>query len=106
MCSVERRSKPRINIPFPATVEGVDKSGKQFKVDTVLDNLSKEGIYLRLVPSVEQGTELSIVFRLSSSTQVEPSTPRVAVQGTVLRIEPKAGGVSGVAVKINPSRFL
>ena len=38
--SGERRSKPRIYIPFPATVQGVDESGNPFEVDTVIDNLS------------------------------------------------------------------
>jgi hypothetical protein len=33
--AAERRKKERIYVPFPATVEGVDKDGQKFKVDTV-----------------------------------------------------------------------
>ena len=102
----EQRKSVRIHIPFPAVVEGVDVAGKQFKVDTVLDNLSKEGLYLRLLPSVEKGSKLDITFRLSATAVSEPSKPRVAVHGKVLRVEDRPGGACGVAVHFEPARFL
>lgn len=104
--TVDRRSKERVYIPFPATVEGVDINGAEFKVDTVLDNLSREGLYLRMIPCVDIGTKLSIIFSLSSATSMDGSTPRVALRGEVLRSEQKPGGICGIAVKINPVRFL
>lgn len=102
----EQRRNVRIHIPFPAVVEGVDKTGQQFKIDTVLDNLSKDGLYMRLLPGVETGSKLHIVFRLSSTVGAEPSAPRVAVEGRVLRVEEKPGGACGVAVHFDPARFL
>jgi hypothetical protein len=101
----ERRRKVRIYLPFPAVVEGVNTSGEQFKVDTVLDNLSKEGLYLRLFPSVSQGSEITIVFRLSTSA-AEASSPKVLIKGTILRVEERPGGASGVAVQFKSPRFI
>lgn len=104
--TTEQRKNIRIRIPFPAVVEGIDVAGKQFKFDTVLDNLSKDGLYIRILPWVEQGSELDIVFRLSGSAVKEPSQPRVAVHGKVIRVEEKPGGACGVAVHFEPARFL
>lgn len=38
----------RIELPFPATVRGVDATGERFTVDTVLDSLSAHELCLRL----------------------------------------------------------
>jgi PilZ domain len=96
----ERRRSARIDVPFPATVEGVDVDGDAFLVTTVLDNLCKEGVYLRLIPCVQVGSDLSI------SVAAEIDSPRVSVRGQVMRVELKDGGACGVAVKIHPARFL
>jgi hypothetical protein len=104
--SSERRQSERIFIPFPAVVEGLDVDGRCFKVNTVLDNLSKGGLYLRLVPCVSVGTQLSIVFRLSGSVASEATSPKVAVRGEVLRVDRKEGGANGIALKYEPARFV
>lgn len=102
----ERRAKERVYIPFPTTVEGVDVNGEEFKIDTVLDNLGREGLYLRMMPCVKVGSKLKIVFRLSSAATEGMRSPRVSVRGTVLRSEEKPGSVCGVAVKYSPIKFL
>lgn len=104
--ATEQRRNVRIQIPFPTVVEGTDKTGRQFKVDTVLDNLSKDGLYIRLLPSLKTGSELHIVFRLSTFADSNPPPPRVEVHGTVLRVEEMSGGAWGVAVQFEPARFL
>ena len=101
----ERRRMERIYLPFPAVVEAVNTSGEHFKVDTVLDNLSKEGLYLRLFPCVAPESEISVVFRLSTSA-VESSSPKVSIKGTVLRVEERPGGACGVAVQFKAARFM
>ena len=103
---VERRRKPRIYKPFPATVRGVSASGEPFQINTVLDNLSAGGLYLRLMPRVEQGARLFIVIWLAPAPMGELTPPRVAARGRVLRSEPKPGGECGVAVRITRHRFL
>lgn len=102
----ERRRAERIFIPFPAVVEGVDEDGEKFKVDTVLDNLSKGGLYLRMIPCVPKGSRLSVVFRLSGSVDAEQTSPKVAIAGEVLRVDKKDGGACGVAVRYKPARFI
>jgi hypothetical protein len=102
----ERRRSERILIPFPAVVEGVDVDGLNFKVDTVLDNLSKGGLYLRVVPCMSVGTKLSVVFRLSGSVDSEATSPKIAIRGEVLRVDMKEGGACGIAVRYDPARFI
>lgn len=102
----ERRRAERIFIPFPAVVEGADVEGLDFKVNTVLDNLSKGGLYLRLIPCVSVGAKLSVVFRLSGSVDSEATSPKIAIKGEVLRVDRKEGGACGIAVKYDPPRFI
>jgi hypothetical protein len=99
----ERRGKPRIHVPFPAKVRGVDKNGEPFDVETMLDNLSGRGFYLRMMPSVEEGAKLTVVITLST---IARDAPRVRVQGTALRVETKPGGVCGVAATFSHPHFL
>src|SRR2546422_5223577 len=43
-----RRRKPRIHELFPVTVHGVDGNGEAFEANGVLDNLSVDGLYMKL----------------------------------------------------------
>lgn len=102
----DRRSKPRIYVPFPATVQGLDENGQAFEVNTVIDSLSGDSLYLRLMMRVEQGARLSIVIQLSTSTTEGVATPRMSVHGEVLRSEERPGGACGVAVRFKSHRFI
>ncbi|MDP9315225.1 MAG: PilZ domain-containing protein [Chloroflexota bacterium] len=100
---VERRHALRVDLPFPATVRGIDATGERFTVNTQLDNLSACGLYLRLQRPVEPGAHLLLVVRLSTT----PYTgPHVALRGTVLRTQGYADGRCGVAVAFDRHRFL
>ncbi len=98
VCAVaERRSKPRICVPFPAIVRGVDDGGKAFRCATVVDNTSAGGLYVRLMPCVKDGALLDITLRLSTP-RAGGGTTRVVTRGVVVRSETMAGGACGVAV--------
>ncbi|HVF28764.1 MAG TPA: hypothetical protein VM943_11015 [Pyrinomonadaceae bacterium] len=102
----ERRGKPRIHVPFPAKVQGVDKNGQPFDVETVLDNLSGRSLYLRMMPPVEEGAKLTVVITLSTVAPDAGNASRVRVQGTALRVETKPGGVCGIAATFSHPHFL
>jgi hypothetical protein len=102
----EKRSKLRISVPFHAKVHGVDLTGKAFLVETVLDNISADGLYMRIVPSLEPGARLSIDVGLHTQSHVTEDSPRFSVDGVVLRTEQKPGGACGVAVSFAKVRFL
>jgi PilZ domain len=97
----ERRSTPRIEIPFPALVRGVDVGAQAFEAHTVLDNLSSHGLYLRLAQQVAPGMRLFIVIRLS----VAPNANHIALHGVVLRTEPRTS-VFGTAIRFTHHRFI
>lgn len=97
--AVEQRSHPRVSIPFPTTVEGVDVGGAHFRFQTVADNLSRGGIYFRLMPCVEAGTTLSVDLLLGTSPAEGAEARRVRADVVVLRVEEKSGGACGVAAK-------
>jgi hypothetical protein len=104
---VERRSKTRLYGWFPATVRGVDQSGEAFDTNTMIDNISAGGLYLRLRQQrVEPGTMLFVVIRLSTAPPDEVRAPLIALRGRVLRAEQKPEGERGVAVQITHTRFL
>ncbi len=103
---IERRSKPRVYIPFPATVEGIDVNGDKFKVNTVLDNLDYGCLYLRIMPCLETGAPVSVVFWLSTAATDAAISPHVIVEGEVLRSDVKPGGACGIAVAFKRKRII
>lgn len=102
----EQRAKPRISLPFPAEVSGKDDRGEAFSVTTVLDNVSGDGLYLRLLSCVEPGSKLSIVLRLLTAPDLIEPSPGFAIEGVVVRAEEMAGGACGVAVTFDHVRFI
>ena len=99
--SPERRGTPRIEVPFPALVRGVDVDAQAFEMHTALDNLSSYGLYLRLAQQVTPGMRLFVVVRLS----VTPNANCIALRGVVLRTEPRIGAF-GVAIRFTHHRFI
>ena len=102
----ELRRHTRIFDPFPTTARGVDADGEDFDITTVLGNFSAGGLYLRLPKRIEPGAKLFAVVRLSTANAPEVPAPLVAVRGTVVRVDPKPDGGSGVGVKFTRHRFL
>ena len=99
----ERRRHPRVHLPFPASVEGVDDGGEPFRVETALDDLSAGGVYLRLHKRVRPGAVLTVTARFS---RVPGRGIVVRMTGKALRVEPKPGGAFGVAVLAEERRIL
>jgi hypothetical protein len=102
----ERRTAPRIETPFPATVRSVDVHDQPFQAHTVLDNLSSCGLYLRLIWPVPQNSKLFVVVRLSIFQQGDTYPAGIALHGVVQRTEPRPGGVFGTALKLTHHRFI
>ena len=102
---LERRSKPRVSVPFWATVQGTDVEGVHFEVTTILDNLSAGGLYLRLAREVRVGSRLLINVHLSGREDVLPAERGLdlEVYGPVARVDSVAGGSCGVAVTFSNS---
>ena len=87
--------QPRIYVPLGTTVEGVNQAGARFRCSTVLDNLSKGGLYLRLQEDVAVGARVSFVIQLSKHGACQRGA------GTVLRVEQRPDGRKGVAIKMD-----
>jgi hypothetical protein len=101
----ERRVKPRIHEPLPVSVSGIDESGRAFETETQVDNISANGLYMRLAEQVESGAKLALVVQFSMKGIEEGPSARVAAQGLVLRSEPQQDGSCGLAVEFTRHRF-
>jgi hypothetical protein len=88
----------RVYVPFHARVSGTDSMGSKFSIETVLDNMSAHGLYLRMMPDVETGAKLAIDVGLHPASRIAEDEPRVSVDGVVVRKDRKAGGAAGLAV--------
>jgi hypothetical protein len=99
----ERRRKPRISTRFPITVRGINSEGKGYEIKTLIDNLSTGGAYLRLGEKIEPHSSLHLRIQLSESESVPG--PVIEAEGIVLRTEPKANGLIGLAVLFTRHRF-
>ena len=93
----------RVHLPFPARVRGRNSAGERFELPCVLDSLGAADLALHLPLPVVVGGELAIVIRLSTDANV--SGPRVAVRGTVQRVEARVDGTYGVLVVFTRHRF-
>ncbi len=102
----ERRSKPRISRRFPAVVKGINTRGYEFESDTVLDNLSADGLYFRLAQQVAAGAEVWVTFKLAVGPTAGLKVRSVAVRGVVRRVELQPDGKAGLAVSITDHKFL
>jgi len=106
MQTAERRNTPRIYGSFPVRVRGRDSRGVRFEVDSVIDNLSATGLYVRIPKLVARGAHLFVVFRISGADSRHVPAVRIAARLLVTRAEPQpdeATGVGGVFLRM---RFL
>lgn len=78
-------------------------AGEPFHVQTVLDDMSAGGIYLRMIDRVAEGAELSVTARFSVVTN---KGLVVRLEGKVVRVEPRPGGAFGVAVAVERRQIL
>lgn len=102
----ERRSKPRLDIPFSAIVRGVDANGQSFELDSVLDNFSAGGLYLRMARSLNQGADLLVLVQLPTASADNAGASQIEAEGVILRAEPQADGACGVAVAFKKYKFV
>ena len=102
----ERRGTPRIYEAFPVKVSGTDASRQAIEADVLLENLSASGLYLYLPQKVEQGANLSVIVQLSTAPPGEGPAARVAADGVVVRVEPRADGTYGLAMAFKHHSFL
>jgi hypothetical protein len=103
---IERRSVPRIATPFPATLRGINQAGDRFRIDTVLDNFSAAGLFLRLVLPIEPGVTMFVVVRFTVAPATRLVAPGVAARAVVVWAAPQPDGAWGVALKFTRQRFL
>jgi PilZ domain-containing protein len=104
--SPERRHRPRIKEAFPTRVRGVDRNGQPFETETVLENLSATGLYLRTTNPVESGTNVSVTILFANIPDDKRSWTRMAADAVVLRSEPTKEGGYGLGMVITGYHFL
>jgi hypothetical protein len=85
-------------------VRGINTSGEAFEIETVLDNLSASGLYLRLPQQIEPGARLFIIIRFSTASN--DNAFRVAIRGKVLRAEAQPDGNCGLGIEFERHRFI
>ena len=71
-------------------MRSVDDGGRTIREDTVLDNLSDRGAYLRVTQTVKEGSDVVIAVRLSTATDPQ-----------LLSLQLVASGVSDTTGSLN-----
>jgi hypothetical protein len=102
----DRRKKPRMSCSYPALVRGHLQAGARIERRAVLANLSANGMYLRMKSAASLGETLLVIVRMSTAPLNQSKELRLAAFGKVVRLEPKADGTYGVALKLHRHRFL
>jgi hypothetical protein len=105
--TIERRQKPRIQARFIARVRGVDTAGEAFDADTLTDDLSASGLYLRIPRKIEVGGKIFIVIQLSDDKSIEDGqSGRIAIRAVVVRTDSYPDALLGVGVNFTNHRFI
>ncbi len=73
-------------LPLPTVVEGMDKSGKKFKEETVLSYISPSGSSFWLNTPVENGSDLRLTIDLPPKLK-ENKDLKMIIKGKVIFIE-------------------
>ena len=102
----DKRRSLRGNVQFHGRVRSVDGNGDAFKTDVFIDNMSVNGLYLRIPRNIRQGSQTCIALRLSTDLADVSHKMVVAIRGVALRSEPKSDGTWGVAVAYARYRVL
>ena len=102
----ERRVSERVFEPFWTIVQGVARTGEPFSIETVVDNISEGGFYVRLPLEMAPGERVRAIISFTTSPTGESQAPRLWISGEVLRVELLDGGCCGTAVSLNKHRFL
>ena len=80
--------------------------GRTFDIDTVVENLSSGGLYLKFTRRVALGERLFFVIYMSSAREIDKAAPVVAAHGKVIRAEMNGSGKYGMGVAFYNHRFL
>jgi hypothetical protein len=102
----ERRRSLRIAVPFPVRVRGLSPCGKRLEFETELENLSAGGMLLRSSFDIRDWQNLTLVMRLSLSSDPAAPAPMVAARARFLRTEAYADRRAGYAVAFTHHRFI
>ena len=104
--SGERRRSTRLYEPFPTQVRGASSTGKFFTLETVIDNISSGGLYLKVPFEMDPGKEVSTVVCFRALGAEVDKAPRLWIKAKVVRSEPQPDGRYGVALAVQKYRFL
>ena len=105
--TIERRTKQRIYGSYPALVQGKDASGKKFRANATLVNISAIGLCLILKPEIQLNDNLFVFFRYSVTGSLgKGQAPLIALNGNAIRSSLTEQGMHSVAVRIQRRRFL
>ena len=101
----ERRSKPRMECAYPATVRGYSLDGKKFEENATVLNLSAGGVYMLINRFINKGQDLSVKIAFPTGS-LEWGSSKLATNGVVVRTEALSEEVLGIAIKFQRRRFL
>jgi hypothetical protein len=89
-----------------ALVRGIDEQGRPFEYETKLENISATGLYVRLQQNTGQGSRLFVLFPFPTASNKIAEAARVAVRGTIRRVEQRPDGTVGAGISFENYRLV
>lgn len=87
-------------------MQGLDANGEAFEIDSLLDNLSASGLYLRMARHLNEGAELLVLVQFPTASVNKAEASQIEARGLILRAEPQVDGAYGVAVGFTQHKFI
>ncbi len=98
---VNRRREWRFDLPLSAKIIGKLPSGKKFKENTEIENISSSGVYFCLDSGVVIGSKLNLVIDMPKELGKKKQTLKLCLGGLTVRLEEldKKEKRQGVAIR-------
>lgn len=98
---VNRRREWRFDLPLSAKIIGKLPSGKKFKENTEIENISSSGVYFCLDSGVVIGSKLNLVIEMPKELGKKKQKLKLCLGGLTVRLEEldKKEKRQGVAIR-------
>jgi len=97
--SNNNRRSLRVHGCFPIRICGLDESGREFRTDSLADNISADGLYVQIIRHVARGSKLFVMVQLTSGATI-------AARGLASRVEQRPHGLWGISIHFTRARLL
>ena len=96
---IDFRTEKRMPLACSVYIHGITKNEERIKINSVTENISLGGLFLRTPQVLKLGSSIFTLTQLISGA-------KLATRGSVIRIEQNKHQLPGLVIRINHHKFI